>query len=386
VIPGQRLSTEPFEILPFQSGHGTPATQLHLAISPIQTGRCNGTGPGFIGAIQRLEPGVHPGTCAPGRLDHGCQTSVAAPHEILHGRETDIGEVEAHTTQSPSGVPQQLLASDEFRRRHAVPLKRRVRLRREIADGDVEAQAPQIPATLLQHPAGLGNAEHIGIRLPRKTDHEIELDLAIAVLHRRSDPLQQVVIGQPLVDDVAQALRACFRREGQPRLAGATKNVGNVLIKAIHPLAGQLQRDIAVREPVAQLNANGRQCQVITAAERQQREIAVAGLAHAGLNGLNHRLRLHIAGRARQHSRLTEPAATGAAATNLHRESVMHRLHMRHQTHGVMRHRGRHPPQHPLRQSRFQGFDGDPVGPGRVERGHVDPWHQGEIAKQCRAT
>ena len=76
-----------------------------------------------------------------------------------------------------------------------MPLKGSVGLRCEVADGGVEAEAAQIAATLLKHPTGFGDAEHIGIGLSRKPDHEIELDLAVSVLHGRTDAMQEVIVG-----------------------------------------------------------------------------------------------------------------------------------------------------------------------------------------------
>ena len=71
-----------------------------------------------------------------------------------------------------------------------MPLKRRMWLRGEVADRDIQVQLPKIPALLPQHLAGISNANYILIRFARQSNHEIELQLAIAVLHRRTNPLQ----------------------------------------------------------------------------------------------------------------------------------------------------------------------------------------------------
>ena len=206
----------------------------------------------------------------------------------------------------------------------------------EIADRDVQVQATQITAALLQHHAGLSNAADIGIRLTRKADHEIQLHLAIAVLHGGADAMQQVVISQALVDDVAESLCTGLRGEGQTRFPRSAQDVRDVFIKAIHPLTRQLERDVLIGEAVAQLNSNRRQCQVVTAAEGQQREIAVAGLSHPGFHRFDHRRGFHNPSGARQHPGLTKATAPRATTTNLHRETVMHRFHMWDKTHGVV--------------------------------------------------
>ena len=195
MIPGQRLGTKTVEILRAQRIGRAPAPQLQLAITPVQSGRSDGTGPGLVGAIQRFKPGIHARAGPPGSLNHRSQAAIPTAHEVLHRRQTDIREVEAHPTQPAGGLPQQALPSLKFSGGNAVPLEGCMGLRREIADGDVEAQPPQISASLLKHHAGLGDAEDIGVGLARETDHEIELHLAVAVLHRRADAIQQVVIG-----------------------------------------------------------------------------------------------------------------------------------------------------------------------------------------------
>ena len=211
-----------------------------------------------------------------------------------------------------------------------MPLEGGVGLGREVADREIQLQAAQIGAIALQIAAGFGDAQHVRIGLTGQADHEIELDLAVAVLHRRANAAQQLPIGKPLVDDVAQALAAGLRRKGEAGLAGAAKDVGDVLVEAVHPLAGQGERHVLIGKPIAQFHPHRRQGQVIGAAEREQGKVAVAGALHAGFDRLDHRLRLHIPGRAREHARLAEAAAAGAAAADLHREPVVHGFDMGH--------------------------------------------------------
>ena len=270
VIPGQGLPAKRLKIITIQRRHCTPATKLHLPVTPLKPGLGNGTSPGVVSAIQGLEPGIHARAGTPGRFNHRRQTPVSATHKIFHRRQAHIREVEAHTSKASTCITQQLLTTEKLACGNAVPLKGCVWLRCEVADGGVEAEAAQITATLLKHPTGFGDAEHIGIGLSRKPDHEIELDLAVSVLHRRTDALQQVIVGQPLVDDVAQTLRAGFRSEGESCLACTSENVGDVLVETVHPLARELKSDIAIRKPIAKLHSHCRESEVITAAERQQ--------------------------------------------------------------------------------------------------------------------
>ena len=161
--------------------------------------------------------------------------------------------------------------------------------------------------------------------------------------------------------------------------------MGNVFIKAIHPLAGQLKRDVLIRKAVSQLNPHCRQRQIVAAAQGEQREIAVAGLFHPGLHGFDHRFGFHIPSRTRQHPGLAEPTSSRAATANLHRETVMDRFHMGDQPHGVVGHRRRHTPKHPRRNIRVKRLTGDPIGASPVKRRHVNAGNMGQIAQQLRS-
>ena len=266
-----------------------------------------------------------------------------------------------------------------------MPLKRRMRLRGEIADGDVETEATQIAAAIEQHPTGLGNAEHIGIGLTRQPDHEIELHLAEAVLHCRADSIHKICIREPFVHDVSQPLGAGFRCKRQARLAGAPKDVSDVVIKTIHPLTGQLKRDIAISETITKLYPHSGQRQVIAAAQRQQRKVAVTRSLHSRFNRLNHGLRLHVPRWSRQHSRLTKTTASGATTTNFHRQSVMHGLHMGNESHRVMGHGRSNTPQQAVRKTVLQRLHADPLLIRSVERRHINPWDNSQVTKQVRS-
>ena len=119
-----------------------------------------------------------------------------------------------------------------------MPLEWRVRFGREVADRDIETEASKISATLLKHPTGFGDTEHIRIGLAWQPDHEIELHFAITVLHSRADALQQVFIRKPLVHDVPQPLGPGLRSEGETGLPCTAEDVSDVLVEAVHPLAG----------------------------------------------------------------------------------------------------------------------------------------------------
>ena len=262
-----------------------------------------------------------------------------------------------------------------------MPLKRRMRLRGEITDGDVEIEATQIAAAIEQHPTGLSNAEHIGIGLTRQSDHEIELHLAEAVLHCRADSSDKICIREAFVHDVSQPLGAGFRCKRQARLAGAPEDMSDVVIKPIHPLAGQLKRDIAIGKTIAKLYPHSGQRQVIAAAQRQQREVAVTRSLHSRFNRLNHGLRLHVPRWSCQHSRLAKTTASGATTANFHRQSVMHGLHMGNESHRVMGHGRSNTPQQAVRKTSLQRLHADPLLIRSIKGRHIHPWDKSEITK-----
>ena len=247
MIPGQGLGAEGRQVAGVHAFGGTPLPHLVLAVTPAQLGRLDGIGPGLIGAVRGFKPGIQPCTSPPSRLDHRRESAITSTDKVLHRRKAHIGEIRLQTTQLAQGFAQQLLTAHEFSRADAVPLERGVGLGREVADGQVEFQPSQVPALLLQRPAGLGDAQNVGIRFTGQADHEIELDLAVAALHGGTNAPQQLCIRQPLIHDVPQTLGAGLGREGQTSPPGAAQDVGDVAVEAINPLTRQGQGDVLVR-------------------------------------------------------------------------------------------------------------------------------------------
>ena len=74
-------------------------------VATTQTGRLNRPGPGGVGAIRRLKPGIEAGASPPGGLDHRRQAPVAPADKILHRREPHIAHVGFDAAQGPQGGP-----------------------------------------------------------------------------------------------------------------------------------------------------------------------------------------------------------------------------------------------------------------------------------------
>ena len=161
--------------------------------------------------------------------------------------------------------------------------------------------------------------------------------------------------------------------------------MSDVVIETVHPLTGQLKRDIAIGETIPKLYPHSGQRQVIAAAQRQQREVAVTRSLHSRFNRLNHSLRLHVPRWPCQHSRLAKTTASSAATPNFHGQAVMHCFHMGNEAHRVMGHRSGHTPQQAGRKARLQRLHRDPLLIGSIQRRHINPWDSSQITEQVRS-
>lgn len=90
------------------------------------------------------------------------------------------------------------------------------------------------------------------------------------------------------------------------------------------------------------MQAHGGQGEVVRAGEGEQAEAVVSSLADAFSDGLDNLVGVDVARRPRQHARLAEPAAASAAAPDLNRHAVVHRLHKWDEAHLHARLRLRH--------------------------------------------
>ena len=194
--------------------------------------------------------------------------------------------------------------------------------------------------------------------------------------------MEQVLIREALVDDVPQSLGARLRGKGDPCAACATDDPGNGFIKAVHPLTGQAEADRLPLETIAQLHANGRECQIVGATEGEKGKIAIAGCLHPRFHSLHNLLRRHVPSGAGQHAGLTEAAAPGTAPADFHHQPIMDGFHLGHQSRGVVGDGIRHPPHHPGWSVGGSGHNPS-VAAALVQAGDIHPRHLGKIPQQC---
>ena len=109
MIPRQRLSTKGIQPLLAERIRPSPAAELKSPVATFKACCGNRARPSLIGAIEGLEPGIHPCPRTPCRFDDRRQAPIPTTDEVLHGREPHIREVEADTTEALPGLPKQLL-------------------------------------------------------------------------------------------------------------------------------------------------------------------------------------------------------------------------------------------------------------------------------------
>ena len=215
----------------------------------------------------------------------------------------------------------------------AEPLERRVRLRHEAGDGDRDlaaALALDLGVEVDDLLGELGNADDILVRLRRQAHHEVELDLLPALTEGSAAGLHEVLFRHALVDDVAQALRARFRREGQARLPHLLHLVGEVDGEAVDAQGRQGEADLLVAEVRHEVIDESAEAGVVGRRQRGQAHLVVTRRIDEAAGHLAQILLRALAGRAVADARLAEAAAARAAAEELEHDAVVHDVHVRH--------------------------------------------------------
>src|SRR5690606_9606094 len=152
-------------------------------------------------------------------LDHVREAAIAASEDALEDTSGRVVDLERNALRRAGGLAQEpLLALDLVERVLSAPLKRRVWLRHVRRDADRDPRiAPELaPDGVRVLPDG-DDAEHVLVLLGREPEDEIKLHLVEAPGEHALRRLEQLLLGDVLVDDVAHALRAGLGGEGEPR-------------------------------------------------------------------------------------------------------------------------------------------------------------------------
>ena len=250
-----------------------------------------GAGPRLF--IEKLRPGVESGAAPPGGLHPIGHLAAAAAHDRLDERRRGVVVVHVHRlvlhrALEQSHAPQRLLRGNL-----AVPLEGRLGLGHEHRAGHAHAHA----AALLGRHGGLGavvgalgqtrDALDVVVGLGGQPHHEIQLAAAPAGGESGIDGGEQVVLGDVLVDDVAQPLGAGLRRERETALLLAGHELGHLHPEGVQALGGHAHAHagpgavgVHPREDLGDLR-------VMRGGERRQAHLVVAGLGEAPGHGVH---------------------------------------------------------------------------------------------------
>ena len=294
--------------------------------------------PALVGKV--LGPAVEAAAVTPDRLDDAADPPVTAREQALddpglavvvaeadRGADAPVGaDRVAQLVQPGIGVLGAQLRG---------PLEGSVRLGHEAADrhraADVVAAADLAPG--LDDLLGeLGDLHDVLVGLGRQPAHEVELDLPPAGAIGRGDGVDQVLLGHHLVDDLADPLGPALGREGEAGAATvAGELVGQVDVEGVDPGRRERQTHLGALVAIGQALGHLADLGVVGAGEREQPDLLETGGRQAPLDHLADAGDAALTDRSGDHSGLTEPAASGAAAEDLDAHPLVYRLRQRHE-------------------------------------------------------
>ncbi len=209
------------------------------------------------------------------------------------------------------------------------PLEGRPGLRHEGADGDVDVLAAVLPSLREDARDELDELVEVGGLLGRQADHRVDLDQVPTAREGDVGRLDHVVVGERLVDDAAQPVRARLGREREAGLADFRHGVGQAHREGLRAQRGQRDRHPAVGELRRQALHERLDLRVVGGREREQADLAPARLGDELLRHVRHVARIELAHRPVPVAGLAEAAALRAAAHDLEAEAVLHDLDRR---------------------------------------------------------
>ena len=172
------------------------------------------------------------------------------------------------------------------------------------------------PADLENPAADLGDRQDVLHRLAGQADHEVELEGAPAAAEGQLGTPGDLLVTDPFVDHVAQALTAGLGGEGETRTT-TTRRDGIDQLDREGVDAGARQRDVGFRTQPVDRRGDLVDVRVVGGRKARKADLLVASRLEDRLRGLDRDVRSALAERPVVHPRLAEAAAARAAAHHL---------------------------------------------------------------------
>ena len=294
-----------------------------------------GLHPGVV--PEALVPAVKEAAALVGFQDDRGQTAVALGEDAFQEAGLAVVVVDPDLPAAGTGALHQmlLLLAQHLLRIHGDELEGRVGLgdKAGTADGHLHPTALGMRRIIVEvHDllGRLGDALDVLHRLGGQAHHEVELDRGIAVGKRDGAGLFDLVPGDVLVDDIAQALGAGLGRKGQAALAHLGGLFDEALGEVVHAQRRQRQADVLLRCPLVQVVQQLFELAVVGGGQAGQTQFLVAGVGAEVLCCPIQQARIALTHGAIQKARLTEAAAAHTAAQHLNAGAVLDGTHHGH--------------------------------------------------------
>ncbi len=191
-------------------------------------------------------------------------------------------------------------------------------------DLQMTAAPAQLGATHLRHLLKqIGDGQDVLVGFGGQTDHKIELDRLPAGLKGGGSRVEQILVGHPLIDDVAQPLGASFRGKRQPCFSHPLDFFRQLDAEVVDAQRGKPNRDTLTAEVFVQTVNDFVDVAVVGTVQRGQGYLVEAGVGDNLGSRPSDGLYAALTGRAIEYAGLTEAATPRAATGNLDLASVM---------------------------------------------------------------
>ena len=169
----------------------------------------------------------------------------------------------------------------------------------------------------------ISDAQHVLVGFRGQAQHEIQLHGAVPPGEGRAAGLQQVLLGNVLVDHVPEPLGPGLRGEGQTGFAALGQPLHQAHGEIIRPQTGQREIHVPLLAEGLQLIAQLRQRRIVAGGQAGQGHLLISGVV-AGLHAVpGAKLPAAVADGTVDIARLTEAAAPDAAPEQLQHHPVL---------------------------------------------------------------